>query len=180
MAQRRKPLPEDEPRTFVPGEPDVQVVEKWLDRRLGPKWHGWDADNSRVPDTAMFCQVKRNDAGRWVLTGLLLLGESITADRLRVVPVAEVENGVNLTADGGDWRAELDALPALERGAGMSPEDFSQLVAEHYKAWARHVAHPAAAMAAEWNVKVPTMHTWIREARLRGYLPPARRGKGRG
>lgn len=179
MAQRRKPQ-EDEPRTFVPGEPDLQVVEKWLDRRLGPKWHGWDADSSKVSGTAMFAQTKRNDAGRWVLTGLLLLGESITADRLRVVPVAEVENGVNLTADGGDWRAELDALPALERAAGMSPEDFSQLVAEHYKAWARHVPHPAAAMAAEWDVKVPTMHTWIREARLRGYLPPARRGKGRG
>jgi hypothetical protein len=59
----------------------------------------------------------------------------------------------------------------------MSPEQISELVAQHYKTWARGVPHPAAAMAAEANAKLATVHTWIREARLRGYLPPAQRGK---
>lgn len=170
-------------RTFVPGQDgyDARVaeVEAWLNDRLGPRWLGWYPQQSTVPDTAMFAQTKQAPSGRWVLTGLLLLGEAITADKLRKVPVAALENSRNLSAGDAfeEMHAELDQLPPLRRTDDMTPEDFSRLVAEHFKVWARYVPHPASAMAAEWKVKAPTVHTWIREARLRGYLPPARRGK---
>jgi hypothetical protein len=112
---------------------------------------------------------------------VMLLGGAITADLLRKVPVAALENSQNLgdvfSERYDQIHAELAKLPALERGK-LDAEDFSRLVAEHYKTWARHVPHPALEMAVRWGVKSPTMHTWIREARLRGFLPPARRGKG--
>lgn len=163
--------------THAPGNPDVPTVEAWLNERFGPRWLGWYAEDSGVRDTALFAQMKQNEAGRWMLTGLLLLGESLTADKLRTVPVTALENSSNLSATQ-EFRAAVDALPPLKRTAEMSPEDFSRLVAEHYNTWARFVPHPAAAIAAEWDAKVPTVHTWIREARLRGFLPPAQRGKG--
>lgn len=165
------------------GEPDdVEQLEQWLNERLGSRWDGWHEGHSGVPGVALFAQTKENRDGRTVLTGLLLLGKAITADALRKVPVTAIENSGNL-GSGGNWermQEEKAKLPPLERRPDMSPEEFSQLVAEHFKMWAKYVPHPAAAMAAEWKVKAPTVHSWIREARLRGLLPPARRGKAKG
>jgi hypothetical protein len=128
-------------------------------------WAGFDEDES----------------GRGVLVGLVIIGDAITADLLRKVPVGNLENSFNL--DDRDARERLDeelkALPPLKRTPEMAPEDFSQLVADHFKVWAKAVPHPANAMAIAADVKPPTMHTWIREARLRGLLPPAKRRKGR-
>jgi hypothetical protein len=125
--------------------------------------------------TDLYARYTRTAAGRLVLSGLVLLGDVVTTDVMRKVPVVELENSVNLSRD--DVTKEVRQLPTLERTPGMSPEQISELVAQHYKTWARGVPHPAAAMAAEYGVKVPTIHAWIREARLRGYLPPAQRGK---
>lgn len=170
-------------RTFVPSASDdldasEQEVEAWLNERIGPSWVGFTAPNSGVPGVAVFAQFGTNREGRKILTGLLLLSDALTAEQVRKVPVSALENSTNLTEGGAytTMRAELEKLPPLRRD-DMTPEDFSQLVAEHFKVWARYVPHPAAAMAAEWDVKAPTVHTWIREARLRGQLPPARRGK---
>ena len=102
--------------------------------------------------------------------------DAITTDRLKSVPVRALENSWNLTKNV-DAREEIRDLPKLERD-GRTPEEFGQLVAEHYKAWAAIVPHPVAAMAADAGVKAPTVHGWVREARLRGFLPPAQRGKG--
>jgi hypothetical protein len=71
---------------------------------------------------------------------------------------------------------ELAALPPLERGS-LSALEFSEVVADHYKVWARYVPTPAAGMGKRWGVKSATVHSWIREARLRGLLPEAERGK---
>lgn len=106
---------------------------------------------------------------------MLLLGDALTADLLRKIPVAELENSANITRVQ-QVREEIDRLPPLKRD-DMEAEEFSRLVAEHYRTWARVVPHPAAAMAADADVKVPTVHTWIREARLRGFLEAGRRGK---
>ena len=73
-------------------------------------------------------------------------------------------------------RGELAKLPPLRRG-DLSAVEFSALVASHYKIWARYVAKPAAAMANEWDVNGNTVHGWIGDARLRGLLPEAERGK---
>lgn len=164
----------------------VGDIERELRKLLGGDWIGFhrpgpDEPGSPVPGVALWAQRRRSELGRWVLTGLLILGDAITAEQLRRVPVAGLENAANLSADSAytKMREELDRLPPLRRAEGMTPEGFSRLVAEHYKVWARYVPHPAAAMAAEWQVKPSTMHTWIREARLRGLLPPAKRGKAR-
>jgi hypothetical protein len=111
-----------------------------------------------------------------VLAGVLLLSDAITGEMLRKVPVAALENSRNLTEAGGR-PPEVDELHPLRDADRSDPESFSRLVAEHYRAWARVVPHPVAAMARDAEVKPPTVHTWVREARLRGLLPPARRGK---
>lgn len=147
------------------------------------EWAGWYSGHL-IPGEAVagWAQFTEDDSGRRVLSGLLLLADdAITADLLRKVPVAALENSISLTNRQAREQLgeELKALPKLERVPGMAPEDFSGVVAAHYRAWAKAVPNPAAAMAAEASVKPPTMHTWIREARLRGLLPPAKRRKGR-
>lgn len=161
------------------GPDDVNELTQKLVDLLGPDWAGWHLGDL-VPGAAVWAQFTETESGRQILSGLLLLGDAITADMLRKVPVSALENSESLTNRAAEARLkdERARLPRLERDEDMSPEDFSRLVAEHYKAWARAVPHPAAAMAAEADVKPPTMHTWIREARLRGFLPPAKRGKG--
>jgi hypothetical protein len=157
----------------------VNQLARDLNEMDGPDWAGWHYGVS-VPEAALFAKFVKNEAGRMVLAGVMLLGDAITADQLRKVPIAALENSRNLSQEGvaayDQMRVELAKLPPLVRD-DLSGEDFSRLVAEHFKIWARHVPHPAAAMAVEWTVKPPTMHTWIREARLRGFLPPAKRGK---
>jgi hypothetical protein len=162
------------------GEPEVRAYEEQLTQEHGGIWTGYH-EGVAVPGAALWTQVQRDESsGRLVLTGLLLLTTgALTADQLRKIRVDAIENSANLT-HGGDPRAELAKLPPLKRTAGMAPEEFSRLVAEHYRLWARAVPHPVSAMAAEYGVPVPTVHTWIREARLRGLLPPAQRRKSRG
>lgn len=114
-------------------------------------------------------KLERDHYGRTVVTGLVVEGRPIRADDLRQIRIADIE------AEPFD---DISAgLPPLRRTSGMVPEEFSRLVAEHYRHWARFTPHPATAMATEYGVKLPTVHTWIREARLRGHLPAAQRGK---
>jgi hypothetical protein len=117
---------------------------------------------------------RRTSAGRLVLSGLLIGGEAITADMLRQVSVAGLEKLAN--SETLEVLREIEALPPLKRTSG-APEDFSRLVAQHYTLWAKVVPNPAANMADRAGSKVSTVHSWIREARLRGLLPPAKRGK---
>ncbi len=105
-----------------------------------------------------------------------MIGETITSDMLRRVPLAAMEAAANVSQENA-VRSALAMLGPLSRDRAESAEDFSRRVAEHYRLWAAHVPNPAARIAAEHKVKLATVHTWIRDARLRGLLPPARRGK---
>lgn len=181
MAEDPKVRLDHEPHVDLPeGTLTVRDVEDALGALLGGEWAGWHR-KQMLPDVAVFARFSDSPSGRKVLSGLLLLaeGDAIRGETLRKVPIARMENSHNLTRDywQGDLGAALKDLPPLRREAGMSPEDFSQLVAKHYEAWATAVPSPAAAIAAEWGVKPATVHSWIREARLRGYLPPARQGR---
>lgn len=138
---------------------------------------GWPVKTSGMPGAAIGVVHREGRAGRLVVSALVIVAEAITAETLRRVPLASLENSANLTFRGDVDRDALRALPPLNRSAAASPEAFSAAVAEHYKVWAARVPNPAAAMAAEYDVKVPTMHGWIREARLRGFLSEAKRGK---
>lgn len=107
---------------------------------------------------------------------LLIQGQRITAESLRQIPMAQIER-IYL----GETVAETDprTLPKLER-AGRPPESFSKLVAQHYLAWQQMDPHPAKRMAEESGHKQATVHSWIREARLRGVLPsPERRARAK-
>lgn len=110
--------------------------------------------------------------GRKVITGLKVEASAITAELLRRIPVGRIEQAAN-------HRAAVDTdLPPLRREDATSPEDFSKLVAAHFKVWAQTHSNPVSHMARVAGVKPPTVHTWVREARLRGLLPPAKRRKG--
>jgi hypothetical protein len=65
----------------------------------------------------------------------------------------------------------------LRRPDGTDPEGFSRLVAEAYNSLVTTTSAPAKALADEAGVPVTTVHRWIREARQRGFLPPARKGR---
>lgn len=108
--------------------------------------------------------------GRLILRGLHLDADAITGEDLRNLSIRELEA-----------RAELPDSPPpqapLKRALGMPPEEFSALVAEHYLHHAARSANPVQLMVQSCGVSAPTVHGWVREARLRGLLPPASRGK---
>ena len=65
----------------------------------------------------------------------------------------------------------------LTRPDGLDPDEFYQAVASAYGAYAVQSNAPAKLIATEADVPVGTAHRWIREARRRGFLPPARKGR---
>lgn len=67
--------------------------------------------------------------------------------------------------------------PRLTRPDGSAPEEFYPRVAAAYSQYAPRTRAPAKEMAAEAGVPITTAHRWIREARRRGFLTPARKGK---
>lgn len=67
--------------------------------------------------------------------------------------------------------------PPLVRPDGSDPEAFYRQVAKAYDDVVRKTAAPAKVLANEAGVPVATVHRWIHEARRRGYLPPARKGR---
>jgi hypothetical protein len=155
-------------------------VEKWLASGLGGLWKGWRPAPAGLR-LALWVQTAEVD-GRRTITGLLVLGESVTASDLRKLPIGAIENVVNLGLDQppAELGDELDALPPLVRDGAMRPEDWSKLVAAHYTAWARRGPNPGARISQRWGVNRQTVAAWVREARLRGFLPPARRSKASG
>lgn len=74
-------------------------------------------------------------------------------------------------------KTETPQRPPLTRPDGIAPEQFYPRVAAAYSEYAPHTRAPAKEIAAEAKVPVTTAHRWIREARRRGFLPPAKKGK---
>lgn len=156
---------------MTPQQHTPEELERELGRLLpGGHWQVLPTENA--PDGVVAAQFTEGESGRLVLTGLVLLADRITAEQLRAIPVTQLERNANLARR--DVHEQLDRLPPLKRTPGMDPEEFSRLVAEHYRVWVRAVPNPVAAMAKRSGVKLATMHTWVREARLRGFLPPGR------
>ncbi|MEU7807893.1 hypothetical protein AB0B18_15715 [Micromonospora chalcea] len=78
------------------------------------------------------------------------------------------------------WSRSQPTTPArepLSRPDGTDPDAFSRRVAQAYAVAVESTSAPAKALADEAQVPVTTVHRWIREARQRGHLPPARRGR---
>ena len=106
-----------------------------------------------------------------VLSGPLVFLNSIGPER--DVSMTELRDRVpvNRSADRSQPR------DPLQRPDGTDPDAFSRTVADAYNAAVRETSAPAKALADEAGVPRTTVHRWIREARQRGHLPPARKGR---
>lgn len=71
----------------------------------------------------------------------------------------------------------LNPSMPLGRPDGTDPEAFYRRVADIYTTLIKTTRRPAATIAGEVAVPVPTVHRWIHEARRRGHLAPGRKGR---
>lgn len=119
----------------------------------------------------MRARVRERD-GRRVITELYLHADEITSTTLRSAPVSRLEAMVNTPAG-------LAGSPRKppRRPDGTNPEAFYRQVAQAYSEAVVTTSKPAKVLADEAGVPVGTVHRWIREARRRGCLPPARQGR---
>lgn len=153
---------------------------------------GWEA--CAPPDGADSLRVQwnRDDAGRWVPTGMYLHAPVLTSDMLRAISLPRLEArrnaaGASLVASAfeilasdapADWVIPGSApRHRITRPDGSDPESFYRRVAMAYRQYAGQTKSPARAIAEEAAVPVTTVHRWVREARQRGFLPQGRRGK---
>lgn len=167
MIERKPRGPDDETL--------IQVLTQTLEHETKLRWGGVSAP-AGAPEILKLYGFRADENDRRVLAGILLISDAITAEMLRSIPVTAIETTQNSDVAVHDELAKLTPLQSADRS---DSEAFSRLVATHYKIWARAVPHPVANMASAASVKPATVHTWVREARLRGLLPPARRGKGK-
>lgn len=118
---------------------------------------------------------------------VVIQGHGISGPLLRSLPISRLEAQANLAPGSGPigliWNDEQPDRVAptqrepLCRPDGTDPAGFSRRVAEAYREAVPVTHRPAALLAEEAGVPVTTVHRWIREARVRGFLPPGRRGQ---
>lgn len=115
-------------------------------------------------------RVRVNTAyGRKVIDRLLISGDEIDSTTIKGIRLGRILAG--LCALSATGRRQLT------RPDGTDPDAFYELVAQAYREALTTTSAPALAMAEEAGVPVGTAHRWIREARRRSFLPPARRGR---
>jgi hypothetical protein len=110
------------------------------------------------------------------------MGVAVVADFVRSIPDDTPEPSLADLRSRAHEQAQLVRAkepdrPRLTRPDGASPEEFYPRVAAAYSQYAPRTRAPAKEMAAEAGVPITTVHRWIREARRRGFLTPARKGK---
>lgn len=167
---------------------------------------GWVTLPGANGASGLHLRVRLADNGRLVITDLFMHGGEITAEMVRGVSVSRLEAQLNAGVMPADWaqggkynRDDKDVTlhklrtrvrsisaqrlvseierEALTRPTGQDPDEFYRLVARAYSDYAAQTNAPAKALAAEAKVPTTTAHRWVREARRRGFLPPARKGK---
>jgi len=156
---------------YVPGEDEL-----W--DRLGGD--DWGAIDGVVEGVRVYATWGEDSNTRLVVTGLMVSGSPkrpVTADVLRAIPIGRLEASANEARLASASRALERPEVKLSRPDGRNPDAFYEAVAAHYRWHAAVSPKPAARMAEASNVPVSTVHRWIREARLRGFLPPGKRGK---
>jgi hypothetical protein len=136
--------------------------------RLGPDWRAVDG---AIAGTRLYVTWETGENGRSELTGLCVTGQPITGEMLRAVPVSR------LTRLPAAQQVDLSQITALHRSKNASPEEFAADVAWYYGVFGQLSPHPAKAIAEHSGVPVGTVRGWIREARMRGALPPGTRGR---
>ena len=160
--------------------------------------------NADEPDW-VYARVQENEHGRLVITELHLVRDRVDSAALRELPLGRIETLANSTPIAEDIRAKLSGQPRpgveplspesrsrwesrkiisptphllhLAVHKGTKPDRFYKEAGELYAELARHSRRPAADLAERSGVSVASVHRWIAEARRRGYLPPAERGR---
>lgn len=151
--------------------PEYRQGEDPMWDQLGDDWHAIDG----VLDVRLYVKWEKGDALRARLNGLCIADHPVTADTLRSIPIGRLESlpaAPEMT--GEQYATELERLV---RGKGDDPEEFAERVALYYRLFTTITNKPAKAIAEHSDVPVATVRGWIREARLRGKLPPGMRGK---
>ena len=166
---------------------------------------GWIAfANEDVPDW-VYVRVQENEHGRFVITELHLTRERVDSAALRALPLGRIEALANSSPIAEEIRAKLNCAPRagveplspeprarwefreiisptphlrhLVVPKGTKPDKFYKEAAELYAELATVSRRPAADLAERSGVAAASVHRWIAEARRRGYLPPAERGR---
>ena len=166
-------------------------------------WVAWTDDDFPGFVSVRFVD---DQAGRLVPVDVVVVGDgAVTANHLRQAPLGNVEALANrletarqvrarMATPGPDVRAGLrkprkpreakkllqaDIRVLLEPPAG-EPERgdwFYKRVAHVYQELHRTTSAPTSAIAEALEVPVSTAKAWVRKAREKEYLPPARQGK---
>jgi hypothetical protein len=164
---------------------------------------GWIAYANAEHPTWILARLAEGEDGRLIVVELRLAGERIHSGVLRRVPISKLEMAVNYAPGVAELvRAGLDrpplpeleahavaswepfqpgkrplTVPRLEIPRGRKSDDFYRRVAEIYAQLVPLTRRPAADMAEAAGAPAVTVHRWIAEARKRGFLPPAERGR---
>jgi hypothetical protein len=184
----------------------IKVPEgSWTSATLPIGMGGWIAfANHDVPDW-VYVRVQENEHGRLVITELYLARERVDSAALRALPLGRIEALANSSPFAEDIRAKLNGAPRpdveplspeprprwesreiisptphlrhLAVPKGTKQDKFYKEAAELYAELATVSRRPAADLAERSGVAVASVHRWIAEARRRGYLPPAERGR---
>lgn len=141
--------------------------------RLGKDWQAVDGMH---PDARIYVRWRTTEGARPEVTGFCAAGE-ISTDVLRAVPVSRLENLRTLLDQAKTKDEFLAELTPLARRRGEDPEEFSGRVAYYYRIFAASSSSPTKDLAEHAGAPLATVRGWIREARLRGKLPPGTRGK---
>lgn len=92
----------------------------------------------------------------------------ITAERLRLLPLAELRAAVAARQAGDDAFAAFGKV-ARERGKAW-PDDHYRQVAEVYKSAVEHRKPPLKTIQEHWHVTRPAAAKYVKGARERGFL----------
>ncbi|MEV0723933.1 hypothetical protein AB0I37_14270 [Micromonospora purpureochromogenes] len=161
---------------------------------------GWFALTADVADCLALARAEVDPRGRRQITALMLVGDPIDSTTLKRFPIGLITTTVNMVPPSGidpDVMEPLAAAarkalasasaeaaepvpsgrPRLTRPDGTDPEGFYKAVADAYREAVAQSRAVAPTLADEAGVPIPTVHRWIGEARRRGFLPPARKGR---
>jgi hypothetical protein len=122
---------------------------------------GWLEGVINIEENARALAAETDDANR---LGLALTEVELLVQEMTSKPAGHVAAG-------------RPKRPPLKRPDGQDPDFFYRGVAEAYTDTLRRTSAIAPALAEEAGVPVATVRRWIQEARRRGFLPPARRGR---
>jgi hypothetical protein len=156
----------------IPGDtlrlPEYHPGEDETWDKLGKEWQ---AVEGAINGTRLYVTWATDEDGRSELTGLCIQASAVTGELLRMIPVAR------LSRLPAAVRLNVAEIAPLRRRKDDAPEEFADRVAWYYRVFGQMTSHPAKAIAEHSHVPVGTVRGWIREARMRGKLPPGTRGR---